>query len=224
MVLINNQTTNKINLILTIILGLSLVLPSAYPETIILKNGKTIKGKITEQTDDYIKIDYYGIPLTYYLEDIDKIKQKNSEIKLSEKEHERFGYHFIQGTECYKTGLLDEALFHLEKAAMLNPNHFASNFAAGVVSRLLKKYKKALSYLEKAKQINPNNSGVNLELGFLHYFGFKNFKKAEYYFKKTIELDPRMKPAYAALEKIYKELGEHKKVREIYNKYEEINF
>jgi len=42
-------------------------------ETIVLKSGKKIEGEILQQTDKYIKIDYYGVPLTYYLEDIEGV-------------------------------------------------------------------------------------------------------------------------------------------------------
>ena len=44
-------------------------------ETVVLKSGKIIEGKILENTDDYIKIDYFGVPLTYYLDDVESIKE-----------------------------------------------------------------------------------------------------------------------------------------------------
>jgi len=45
----------------------------SYPETILLKNGKTIEAEIIEKTDVYIKVGYYGVPLTYYLDEIESI-------------------------------------------------------------------------------------------------------------------------------------------------------
>lgn len=47
-----------------------------YAETIVLKSGKTIEGKIIEKTDEYIKIDFFGVALTYYLSDIESIDGK----------------------------------------------------------------------------------------------------------------------------------------------------
>jgi len=44
-----------------------------FAETIILKSGKEIEGKIIEKTDKYIKLDFKGILLTYYVEDIESI-------------------------------------------------------------------------------------------------------------------------------------------------------
>ena len=45
-------------------------------ETIILKSGKTVEGKIIEKTDKYIKIDFQGMPLTYYSDEIESIDGK----------------------------------------------------------------------------------------------------------------------------------------------------
>ena len=55
------------------VIALSFILPVCHPETITLKNGKTIEGKITEKTGEYIKVDFYGVPLKYYTEDIETI-------------------------------------------------------------------------------------------------------------------------------------------------------
>lgn len=48
---------------------------SAYPETIVLKSGKTIEGKIIEKSDTYIKVATSALPegLTYYLDDVERI-------------------------------------------------------------------------------------------------------------------------------------------------------
>ncbi len=46
---------------------------AAYSESILLKTGRKIEGKIIEKTDGYIKIDFYGVPLTYYMDAIETI-------------------------------------------------------------------------------------------------------------------------------------------------------
>lgn len=45
-----------------------------FAEDIILKSGKTIEGKIIEKTDEYVKVDFNGVPLTYFFDDIESIK------------------------------------------------------------------------------------------------------------------------------------------------------
>jgi len=49
------------------------IITYSYPETIKLKSGKTLDAKIIEKTDKYIKVNISGIPITYYLEDIEAI-------------------------------------------------------------------------------------------------------------------------------------------------------
>lgn len=57
-----------------LLLVLSLYFPVlAFAETIYLKSGKTVEGEILEKTDKYIEIDFQGVPLTYYFDEIESI-------------------------------------------------------------------------------------------------------------------------------------------------------
>lgn len=47
---------------------------SAFADTVILKSGDTIEGKIVERTDEYVKIDFMGVILTFYLNGIQEIR------------------------------------------------------------------------------------------------------------------------------------------------------
>ncbi|MFC1709073.1 hypothetical protein ACFL2J_03315 [Candidatus Omnitrophota bacterium] len=65
---------NKRFILITLVVTLCVVkLISA--ETIIFKSGKRIKGKIIEETDEYVRIEYNGLPLTYYREEIKRIEE-----------------------------------------------------------------------------------------------------------------------------------------------------
>ena len=61
--------------ILTVLALLAcLCLPGfVFAETIILKSGKTVEGKLVEKTDKYIKIDFQGVPITYFFDDVESI-------------------------------------------------------------------------------------------------------------------------------------------------------
>ncbi|MDD5195740.1 MAG: hypothetical protein PHQ96_08735 [Candidatus Omnitrophica bacterium] len=48
----------------------------AFCDTIILKSGKSVEGKILTETDEYVTIDYSGIPLKYWKEDIAQINKE----------------------------------------------------------------------------------------------------------------------------------------------------
>jgi len=61
----------------------------SFAETVVLKSGQTIEGRIIERTDEYIKVDFQGITLTYFLNEISSIEglkdsSKPKAISLSE--------------------------------------------------------------------------------------------------------------------------------------------
>jgi hypothetical protein len=65
----------------TIFLIFSLFLISiCNAETVYLKNGKSVSGRILEKTDKYIKIDFQGVPLTYWLDEVSSISAPSLEI------------------------------------------------------------------------------------------------------------------------------------------------
>jgi hypothetical protein len=48
---------------------------SLFADTIVLKSGKRIEGKISERTENYIKIDISGTTLTYFIDEIATINE-----------------------------------------------------------------------------------------------------------------------------------------------------
>lgn len=75
---------NKIWIVILLVLcvGISSV---AFAETVVLKSGKTIEGNLVEETDKYIKIDFEGVTLTYFLDEIDHIdKEKKDDASIFE--------------------------------------------------------------------------------------------------------------------------------------------
>ena len=67
---------HKIRLVGTAIMLLLAFSLVCFAETIVLKSGKTIEGKLIEKTDEYIKIDFQGVPLTYFFDEIESIDGK----------------------------------------------------------------------------------------------------------------------------------------------------
>ena len=54
-------------------------------ETIYLKNGRSVTGVIVEKTDRQIKVEVDGFPLTYYLDEVDRIGDGASLPRKTEK-------------------------------------------------------------------------------------------------------------------------------------------
>jgi len=45
----------------------------AFAEIILLKSGKTVEGRVTERTNKYIRIDFHGVQLTFFLDEVERI-------------------------------------------------------------------------------------------------------------------------------------------------------
>jgi len=73
----NNSSEAKAQFLLLLrrrITGLSVGFPLVcFAETVLLKSGQTVEGKIVEKTDKEIKIDLDGVPLTYFFDEIESI-------------------------------------------------------------------------------------------------------------------------------------------------------
>ena len=75
----------KIKFILAIAVLLSLCFQAnLFADKLMLKSGEIVEGEIIERTDELIKIDIAGVPLTYYLEDIDSVAVEKTGTRIRE--------------------------------------------------------------------------------------------------------------------------------------------
>lgn len=58
-------------------------------ETVYLKDGKTVEGKIIEKTDKYIKVEVSGVPVTFFNDQLQEDKEKSigAKIDISNKDN-----------------------------------------------------------------------------------------------------------------------------------------
>ncbi|MFA6350136.1 MAG: hypothetical protein WCY12_04345 [Candidatus Omnitrophota bacterium] len=61
-------------ILLSVIFLCSFLVSGVSAETIKLKSGQQIQGRIIERTDSYVKVEIAGTPLTYFLDDISSIE------------------------------------------------------------------------------------------------------------------------------------------------------
>jgi len=85
----------KIKILTLLLLTICLSIPTlALAETVFLKSGQKIEGKLLEKTDKYIKIDFDGVVLTYFLDEISNIEEEKkpepfpAEDKLNKQEND----------------------------------------------------------------------------------------------------------------------------------------
>ncbi len=97
-------------------IGLFFVLLAVTPvfaETIHLKNGKTVEGKIIEKTKEYIKLDVDGITLTYYSDQIaaDNPQDTSSQKPQAESSHQKKSFLKYQITQKYLIKAISDTIF-----------------------------------------------------------------------------------------------------------------
>ncbi|MDP8266603.1 MAG: DUF2059 domain-containing protein [Candidatus Aceula meridiana] len=94
----------------------------AFAEKILLNNGQVVDGKILEENDRQIKVDVDGIPLTYYLDEVQVIRDKSDmpSSLLSENQDASVFSDRVQDRSAEVTGedFLSKAQKNLSLAAM----------------------------------------------------------------------------------------------------------
>lgn len=61
--------------LIILISGLFFSAGPAFADSVYLRSGKVVEGRILEETADHVKIDLYGTSLTYFKEEIDRIEK-----------------------------------------------------------------------------------------------------------------------------------------------------
>jgi len=66
-----------------LLLTMILCLPTlSTAETITLKSGQEIEGKIIEKTDKYLKVDFQGVTITYFNDEIERVDSNTTVMPL----------------------------------------------------------------------------------------------------------------------------------------------
>jgi len=191
-------------------------------ETIILKSGKTIKGRIIEKTEEYIKIDFYGVPITYYFEEIESIHGVDPlepiitapcytiEIIEIEELSDEAKPHAYKGFELLNEGKLNEALIAFNRAVTIESESPFLLYNLGLTYKDLGRFNEAISPLQKSVELDPNYSDAYHALG-VCYFYIGETNKALGNISKAAELNPREEEYYNSFAFVYGSIGEHKK-------------
>ena len=210
---------------------------NVFAEVITLKSGNVIEGELIEKGEDYIKIDFEGLPLTYFFGDIDNIDGKNIfsdlgdsldnkdlvigvtdgpeasiifwKTVIEKKPNDIKAYNNV-GFAYSQLGDYKEAIDYFKKAVEIDPNSAVSYSNIGLTYISLKDYPSAVPFLEKAIELDPDNS---LMAPAYHGLGANNlysgkFEEAMPYLKKAIMIDPNFADAYANLGGAYAQLGQ----------------
>lgn len=179
------------------------LLTFAFAETIVLKSGKTIEGKIIERAENYIKVDIYGVPITYYFHEIEKIDgEERTELFFSPPAN----IHLGKGTKHYDNGEYEQAIEEFKKAIEIKPDFYQAYHNLGLSYASLAQYQDAKNSFEKTIQIKPDSAETYKSLGKV-CIALKNYDDSLFYYKKYTELNPNDAQAYFDIGMIYNILG-----------------
>jgi tetratricopeptide (TPR) repeat protein len=211
----------------------------AFGQTINLKSGVKVEGRIIEKTDNYTKIDFYGVTLTYDKDEIASIEGS------SFSQDNRLGYldYYNRAIEYGSKGEFNNAEIELKKAQDLdqfgyqaqymlillkdvNNGKIKAEYASRIFQSLYywtnRKPDQAISELKKAIEINPDYALGYRELGAL-YFSLKQTDEAIKNYQKAIEINPKYARAYNELGYLYGTLNEDEKSLTYYSKAIELD-
>lgn len=147
---------------------------AAQADVIYLKNGKIVEGRIVEQTDKYIKIDFLSTTLLYWSDEIDKIEAGPEEALQLAKGQNAKGK-FRQATDYLQEGKWRWAIAVFKAAILDNPKHTGAHFNLGCAYAFIGDYSKAVEEFEKARSLEEEP-----------YKAFCYFNIAGVYFKQAI--------------------------------------
>jgi len=149
-----------------------------FAERVTLKSGKKVEGKITEKTDQYIKLEVDGAPLYFERKFIARIDE-NKDLSASLVE----GAGFVADTDYFETGLnygaearFQEAENEFKKGLSINSNSHNLNEA----SRIIEGLKNGLIKQDYAVHVFKGS----------HYLINSQLEEAASEFKSALQIDP----------------------------------
>jgi len=212
--------------IFVLIGALFLSVSSASAETIVLKSGKTVEGKIIEKTDKFVKIDFHGVELTYFNDEIQSIEKEKLNVASPQRESSSVNASPAEeivnrGIEYARVGNYDEGIAEFNKAITIDPNNVNAYYNRGTVYFNKGNFDQAILDFNKAIEIEPKASNAYLNRS-AAYFGKGNYDQAISDDSKVIEIDPEYAEAYISRAVAYYEKKEYDKAWEDVHKAEEL--
>lgn len=217
----------KVIIILTV--SFLLFTPSIFAEMIVLKSGKTVEGKILERADKNIKVDIAGIPITYYLDEIESIDgKKMNPLPLPEAGSNEAEESLLSQKNKALTGqaATSERQTWSQEVRIVSDDPASTVYMHTVnqANDYVKQgqYGKAVEQYEAALKIKPDASGTYVGLA-AALIGLKKYDEAIRICQKALQINPQEEGAYLNLGNAYENQGNFEQAISAYNKLIEVN-
>jgi tetratricopeptide (TPR) repeat protein len=212
----------------------------SFAETIVLKSGQKIEGKILGKTDKKIMIEVKGLSVTCLLADIESIDGQNAHLPPKNEspmygglprtpEEKQADDEFIKtategpggreegakamimmGWKFFGEGDFKTAMQRFNQAWLLTPDNADVFFGFGHILLQQGQSEKAKEMLDKAELLNPNKAELYYNRG-TAYMVKGNSEKAISDFNKAVELNPNFANAYFNLGLLCDDKGDYDK-------------
>lgn len=161
---------------LFLLIGLMFLITSfCSAETIVLKSGKTIEGKIIKRTDRSIKVEVSGVPITYYLDEVASIGGKEAIVSSAEQDKTMSWEEWRASAESYMSKVNEITIRQGETSIQLSQqlaNAVNQHSSPKEIDKILSNIIKALSLTIKELQaLKPLE-----ELRYFHSEILKSYK------------------------------------------------
>ncbi|MDD5069663.1 MAG: tetratricopeptide repeat protein [Candidatus Omnitrophica bacterium] len=225
-----------------LLLCLSFLTLEVFGETILLKNGRVIEGRITLKTADFIKVDYFNVPLTLYFDDIETIDSQPVETiaavdKLSDHDQNpSVTTKELEATELVIKGYFEQAESILRDELKDNPESISLSEAIKLLEDRRKNlvHAEAIKYIFSARFYFYNNNytqalsqyhqAIIEEPDYYKSYSFianlylflSDNEKALYYFEKSLEKNPNQPEVNVWLGHLNQKVNNYNRARKFY--------
>ncbi|MHB8157974.1 MAG: tetratricopeptide repeat protein [Desulfocucumaceae bacterium] len=181
-----------------------------FADTLILKSGAIVKGKITQDSGEYLIVEVSGIPVTYWKDEIKKIEKDDAAgmagPEMASGEKSAAEYFKVASDAIIKKNYQDAAN-NAEKAIAADKNYLPAYAVLEASYYRLNKFKELVEVSTQAVSLVPADLNANIYLA----LGYKNTgqkEEARKYFSRVVYLMGTDNRAVTILvEDLLKDLG-----------------
>jgi len=204
----------------------TILAPYAMGETIVFNDGRTIEARLLKNDPDKILVDFHGVELTYYKDEISSIRPGASgageEPVTVEKEAPPQDEAFGRGMEFLEKGSLWEAIGSFKKSIKNDPGDYHPYYNIAGTYFIMGKFAEAVDWYLKTLKIDPGNFNAYIGMGMAYRLQLK-FDAAIAALNKAVEINPESALAMAELAKAYQGIDNYTLAAKWYSRSLEID-